>query len=90
MYGSDLCVMADVQGHHCYVIDFHLRHLSAGTIDAGFRASADAFGRKYARAFRSRWIQTTVTAVFLSGTRFMRLAANSKLGRWFGVAEKYS
>ena len=89
MYGPDLCVMADVKGDHCYVIDFHLRHLSGGTLDGSFQAGADAFGRKYARAFRSRWIQTTVTAVFLSGTELLRGAATSRLGRLLGLTETY-
>lgn len=86
MYGPDLCVMADVKGHSCYVIDFHLRHLSGGTMDGGFHAAAQAFGRKYARAFRSRWVQTSVTAVFLSGTRLYRAAAVSRIGRMLGIA----
>jgi hypothetical protein len=82
MYGADLCIMADVKGHHCYVIDFHLRHLSAGTLDAIFWSSAEAFTRKYARAFRPRWVQTTVTIVFLSGEKMRWLAAiiSRKLG----------
>lgn len=85
MYGPDLCAMADVKGDSCYVIDFHLRHLSGGTLDDSFRTSADAFARKYARAFRSRWIQTTVTAVFLSATDLLRIAATSRIGRKLGL-----
>ncbi|WP_375427111.1 hypothetical protein [uncultured Sphingomonas sp.] len=89
MYGSDICVMADVMGHRCYVIDFHLRHLSGGTIDADFRTGADAFARKYARAFRSRWIQTTATEVFLSGASLVRAAATSRIGWMLRVAQKW-
>ena len=88
MYGPDLCVMADVQGHHCYVIDFHLRHLSGGTVDAGFQTVADAFERKYARAFRSRWVQSTATEVFLSSATLLRVAANSAVGRRLAIALK--
>lgn len=84
MYGPDLCAMADVQGGRCYVIDFHLRHLSGGTLDGSFRTSADAFARKYARAFRPRWMQTTVTTVFLSGSDMLRALATSRLGRKLG------
>lgn len=85
MYGPDLCMMADVKGDRCYVIDFHVRHLSGGTLDSSFVTSADAFGRKYAHAFRSGWVQTTVTAVFLSGTGVMRWLATSWLGRLAGL-----
>ncbi|WP_174280300.1 acyl esterase [Sphingomonas bacterium] len=83
MYGADLCVMADILGHRAYVIDFHLRHLSGGTLDDSFRTSAAAFDRKYARAFRSRWIQTTVTEVFLSGSRLVKQAATSRVAGWW-------
>jgi hypothetical protein len=82
MYGPDLSVMADIAGWRCYVIDFHLRHLSAGTIDASFNEGAAAFARKYARAFRSRWIPTTVTNAFLSGSQAWRAVAGSPAGQW--------
>ena len=36
LYGTDVCLLADVQGHNCYVIDFHLRHLSAGNKSPSF------------------------------------------------------
>lgn len=85
MYGPDLCVMADVKGDTCYVIDFHLRHLSAGTMDASFATAAQALGHKYARAFRSRWVQTTVVPIFLSGTRLVRSAVTSRVGRALGA-----
>jgi hypothetical protein len=85
MYGPDLCVMADVKGDTCWVIDFHLRHLSGGTLDDSFSTSTDAFERKWARAFRSRWIQTTVVAIFLSGTRMVRNTATSRIGRALGL-----
>jgi hypothetical protein len=81
MYGSDLCVMADVAGHHCYVVDFHLRHLSGGTLDDSFWTGVEAFGRKYSRAFRSRWIQSSVTPAFLSGAGLLRAVATSRIGR---------
>lgn len=89
MYGSDLCVMADVKGHCCYVIDFHLRHLSGGTLDAGFWNSVEEFARKYARAFRPRWIQSTCATVFLSGRSMLRFAARSRLGRAMGIARSH-
>ena len=88
MYGPDLCVMADVKGDHCWVIDFHLRHLSGGTLNNSFSVSTDAFERKWARAFRSRWIQTTVVAIFLSGTRFVRNTVTSRIGRRLGIGRQ--
>ena len=85
MYGPDLCALAEVGGNHCYVIDFHLLHLSGGTLDADFQASADAFSRKYARALRSRWLQTSVTCVFLSGSRLLRFIAGTRTARRLGL-----
>ena len=88
LYGSDLCVMADVAGYHCYVIDFHLRHLSGGTLDPDFRAAEAAFTLKYGRAFRSRWVQTPVTAVFLTGSRRLRTVAGSRIGGLLGLTRR--
>lgn len=88
MYGSDICTMADIKGNSCYVIDFHLRHLSGGTEDDSFKKSVAAFALKYAKAFRSRWIQTSVTTVFLSGQNLCRFVATSKIGRKLGIATK--
>ena len=35
-YGADVCLAADVMGHSCYVVDFHLQHLSPGRKGAEF------------------------------------------------------
>ena len=88
MYGPDLCAMADIAGHHCYVIDFHLRHLSGGTLDASFYDAAARFSKKYARALRSRWLQTSVTEVFLSGSGPLRRVAASRVGRLLGLTRR--
>ncbi|KAB2847408.1 MAG: acyl esterase [Hyphomicrobiaceae bacterium] len=66
-YGTDICLLADVRGLTAYVIDFHLEHLSGGTTDAAFWSAESAFRRKYSRAFRPRWLQTTCALLFLSG-----------------------
>ena len=88
MYGPDLCLLADIAGHHCYVIDFHLRHLSAGNMDAKFQAGEAAFIHKYGQAFRSRWLQTSCTAVFLSGSRRLRALAASRLAQRLGITKR--
>jgi hypothetical protein len=75
-YGADLCLAADVMGYSCYVIDFHLRHLSPGRKAADFYASEAAFRRKWGRALRARWVQTTCSLVRVSG-----LAADRAVGR---------
>ena len=85
MYGPDLCLMAQIAGYRCYVIDFHLRHASAGKIDATFEAGRDAFARKYQHAFRSRWFQTSCATVFLSASPRLRTIAQSRLARRLGL-----
>jgi hypothetical protein len=67
LYGTDICLVADVLGYSCYVIDFHLLHKSAGVRDDQFYVIRSNFVRKYKRAFRSRWIKTTCTTIFISG-----------------------
>jgi hypothetical protein len=65
-YGADLCIIADFLGRSAWVIDFHLRHNGAGTTGASFYEQRKDVVRKYQRAFRYRWIVTTVTYFFLS------------------------
>ena len=67
-YGTDICILADVLGYSSYVIDFHVMHLGRGIINEAFHACQDNITRKYARAFRPRWIQTTCSRVYVSGT----------------------
>ena len=67
LYGTDICLIADVLGYNCYVIDFHLRHKGAGVMDERFFAIRRQLIQKYQRAFRSRWIRTTCTGIYVSG-----------------------
>lgn len=50
LYGTDLCLQARLAGRSAWVIDFHLRHLSAGRVDAGFRALQARMEANYAAA----------------------------------------
>lgn len=67
LYGTDICIMADIMGRTAWVIDFHLEHLSPGTRDDGLMIARKALVDKYARAFRMRWIRSTCEIMFLSG-----------------------
>jgi hypothetical protein len=84
-YGADLCTIADIIGRSAYVIDFHLRHKSGGTVDERFYALQRAFVAKYQKAFRSRWMTTACASVPLAGSPtqqklllFQRRLANVK------------
>jgi len=54
-YGSDLCIMADILGWHCYAIDFNVLHKSRGNVNDDFKERGRQLRRKYSRAFRPRW-----------------------------------
>jgi hypothetical protein len=79
-YGADLCIIADFLGRSAYVIDFHLRHKSAGKRDASFYSQRKDIARKYQRAYRLRWIVTTVggTYFFVSSSRITSWLLSSR------------
>ena len=68
-YGADICLAADVMGSSAYVIDFHLEHLSPGNSKtSSFGDGLAQFERKWSRALRPRWVQTTCALAALSGS----------------------
>lgn len=67
LYGTDICLMADIAGGSAWVIDFHLEHLSPGRKSADFHAAERAFKAKWDRALRPRWLQTTCTLLHVGG-----------------------
>ena len=89
LYGADICLVAATLGASAYVIDFHLRHLSAGNSRTGdFARALAAFQAKWSRALAPRWVQTTCALLVLSGSAWGRgwrraVAAHvAKLNRW--------
>jgi hypothetical protein len=78
LYGTDLCLRAREMGATAWVVDFHLRHLSAGRVDAGFLDLQDAFERHWGEKLgTSEEIRTTCTRLTLRGG-----IAGNLLGRW--------
>ncbi|HCU05332.1 MAG: hypothetical protein A2X77_04255 [Gammaproteobacteria bacterium GWE2_42_36] len=69
-YGTDLCLLAQIRGYRCYVIDFHLTHKSAGKRDRVFDDCQKRFIEKYQRALKPRWVRTVCAALYLSSSRF--------------------
>ena len=95
-YGTDLCVIADILGYSCYVVDFHLWHIGGESQpkkskDQVFRSdyypSRMRFIDKYRRAFTPRWIQNTGTVLFISGSRVVNYIANRNVFR--SLAKRY-
>lgn len=74
-YGLDLCIQARLRGCAAYVIDFHLRHSSAGNRSRSFFEGRSALERKYAGQVAGRIVRTTCDIVFLGWCmrlRFLR------------------
>ncbi|WP_026897268.1 hypothetical protein [Daejeonella oryzae] len=69
MYGTDICLMADALGFNAYIIDFNLTHKSDGNADQSFDKLRIALMRKYRKAFRGRFMSTTITRMYISGNR---------------------
>jgi len=77
LYGTDISLVADVLGYHCYVIDFHVWHKGSGVVDASFWDLRAAMIAKYRRAFRARAITTTCTNLVLLPSRIGGQIANT-------------
>ncbi len=76
-YGTDICLQAELAGWSAHVIDFHLEHLSAGFKSPDFYVVERQLREKYARAFRSRWIQTTCWLLPISASPTLNLLGHA-------------
>jgi len=65
-YGTDICLVADILGWNAWVVDFHLRHKSAGNPDESYVQLRHRLIEKYRNAFRPRWVVTSINVIFLS------------------------
>lgn len=77
LYGTDICLQAAAKGFHCYVIDFNILHKSRGNPDEHFQVCKKNLIQKYSLLYRNRWIQTTTTCFYLSGSLFGKLQENA-------------
>jgi hypothetical protein len=78
LYGTDICLIADILGYSSYVIDFHVVHTGKGIVDQNFFNCKDKLIKKYNKALKSRYIKTTCTKVFLSHSKIFSLFFNNK------------
>jgi hypothetical protein len=82
LYGTDLCLQARCAGRSAWVIDFHLRHLSAGKVDASFHQVQQRLEAHYDTLLNPPWqIRTTCTKLILGGGGPRRWLARRKLAR---------
>jgi hypothetical protein len=78
-YGTDLCIQADSKGYSSYVVNFNLLHKSKGNADFRFFKLKDEFINKYLKAWRGRYMQTTITKFYLSGSRLENWFYSTKI-----------
>jgi hypothetical protein len=78
LYGTDLCITAGVLGYKAYVIDFLLTHKSFGKPGKDFYQLKKGLIKKYKKAFSDKFIQTTITRLFISGSSIKAILYNSK------------
>lgn len=69
-YGTDLCLVAKLRGYKAWVVDFNLFHKSRGNCDEHFKALKQQLVKKYCKAYKGRYVETTCTRFYISGYRF--------------------
>jgi hypothetical protein len=72
-YGTDLCLSAHINKQSCYVINFHLTHLSGGTASNDFWKVQSEFYQNWCKHFTLFYIRTTMgVEMCLSKYRIVR------------------
>lgn len=78
LYGTDLCLVAELLGYSAYAIDFKLIHKSYGKPNDNFYSILVKLINKYAKFMRSRTIITTITDFRLSPSSINTSLFNTK------------
>ena len=81
LYGTDLCIIANFLGYHCYVIPFMVQHLSKGNLQSLAEYKRE-FIETYGRKLAAGYIQTTCTQFYLSNS----VQKNRVFNYWAPVA----
>lgn len=79
LYGTDLCLQAELKGFSCYVIDFHLLHKSTGNLNEAFYQAKRDFIKSYSGKIKSGYIRTPCTIMYISKNKALNETMNSKL-----------
>lgn len=83
LYGTDICLIADICGYNAYAIDFNLTHKSDGNADGSFYNLRKELKIKYKYALRGRFLSTTITRFYVSGNIFGFWFCNTGLVLFF-------
>ena len=94
LYGTDLCIVADILGYSAYVINFHLFHKSGGNPNKDFYINKNRFIKKYKNVISNKFLRTPVTPLFISSNSFLNLLCNMQRcynlkSRWNYLVEKF-
>lgn len=71
-YATDLCLNAIIKKHTCYVINFHLTHLSGGSREQAFWQAQSKFQDRWCHEFGFCYVQT-ITCVTMCLSKYKRL-----------------
>ena len=84
-HATDLCLNAILKGYSCYVIDFHLTHLSGGNFSQDFYNSQRKFQKRWSQEFNFCYIKTmTDMVMFLSKHKVLQwFFGRYKVSQWF-------
>lgn len=78
LYGTDICIQAEILGYNAWVIDFALLHKSKGSVNQVFYKSKSELISKYQQAYKARYIRTMCTILYISDSRFLNFVMNLK------------
>ena len=76
LYGTDLCFNARQLGTSAWVIDFHLKHKSAGTVDEKYANAQNQLMLTYRQRLQPQVIQAMCSRFFVSGSGLMMKLIN--------------
>jgi hypothetical protein len=87
-YATDICLNAIKKGYSCYVINFHLTHLSGGNLTPDFWNVQAMFSNKWRQEFNLCYVKTTCVTMCFSRYRFLQsLGSRRKVMQWL-MSEK--
>ena len=86
-YATDICLNAILKGYSCYVIDFHVTHLSGGSLNQYFWDVKERFHDVWNSKIHFGYVKTTTgVLVFLSKYLILRsIFSSQKFINWFFV-----
>jgi hypothetical protein len=83
LYGTDICILAEMLGYNSYVVNFNILHKSKGNVDQSFHHIKANLIRKYSMLFKAKYYQTTNTEFYLSNSSWLNKLMDSPFIMFF-------